>query len=549
MASDSAYLFNYIDDMWSMMSEEDQQIFANTWKSYEMTYGDVWMQLLDRQMATNIDYLPLYNVRRWQKYIFNDSTKVNLSATYTSPQDLSLGIDLSARYLIRLQYDASSIIEIDLRGVDASSTKISEIVSKINALTGDTIAFAIQNKQLLQFKSPTSGPTSSLTFHPATDSSKDASEIILGFDPLTDLPKTFPQFPYSYNLGDTTIVSIPELQDKVKEENITIQKAQDVDFSITFGSGLISFATIPPEIMWAPDTLINLETPYNNFGYLLGIYDTNTEAYLKAVKGLWYAFWTGPRPENIKRSLYLLFGLPTASGPGIVTSVTPTTISLLYDDGGTEDFAIPSDLSNIVFPNQRVDRFQPLVSGIRVLDKINYPGFVEREVGRYGIQPFLTENASRGLDPNTDESKALRMLEENTYLPQIDVATFISNNIKLGNVKTFLSTLQPKSRTYLFQILVGNFGETVSIKDEGNSPQTSVNFPNGNPALAFDVTFDATPNVDYNPNTFASQTDLDDAENNEYTWMQLDEGHAMGDVAEIDVYNGVTLIDSFSLEG
>ena len=549
MASDSSYIFNYIDDMWSTMPESDQAVFANVWKGYEMTYGDIWIRMFEAQMATNIDYVPLYNIRRWQKFTFDSTTQVFLTASFTSPQDMSQGLDLSGRYLLSLSYDSSSVFEIDLRGLVASSTKISEIVSKINTVAGATIAFSTQNGQLLLFKSPTAGPGSSLTFYPASDINRDAAAIIVGLDPATDLPRKYPEFPYSYFLGDKTVVSIPKLQDKIKPEYVTATLVQGTDYAVEFGTAYALFAEPPPMLMWAPDTFVNLETPYNNFGYLLGIYDSNTEAYLKAIKGLWYAYWTGPRPENIRRSLYLLFGLPTASNDGTVTTITGPVITLTYVDGSTESFNIPADLTSLVTPGQSVSRFQPLVSGIEVFDKVNYPGFVSREVGRYGVRPFLTQNASRGTGSNTDETKALTLLEANTYLPQIDVATFISNSIKLSNVKTFLSTLQPKSRTYLLQILVGTFGEGMPILDEGSTTHSTPLFPNGRPSLGLDISLDATPNVDYNVNTFAQQSDLDDAENNDYTYIQLDEGSAWGDRLEVEVYHGMTLVDSFQIEG
>ena len=118
-------------------------------------------------------------------------------------------------------------------------------------------------------------------------------------------------------------------------------------------------------------------------------------------------------------------------------------------------FNIPSELNSLVTAGQVVTQFEPLVDGIAVYDKVNYPGFVAREVGRFGVQTFLTENATRGENADTDETRALTLLEQNSYLPQINVNAFISQDIKLGNVKTFLNNIQPKSRTYLFQVLVG----------------------------------------------------------------------------------------------
>jgi hypothetical protein len=507
------------------------------------------MQMFESQMAANIDFLPLYNIRRWQKYIFDSSTQISRAAVYRSAQDLSLGINLENRYLISIQIDSLTTVEIDLRGVIPSQTKLSEIVSRVNAVYGSTIAYAVQSNQLLEFRSPTTGPNSRITFQPSSDPSKDASEIILGFDPILDLPKSYPKYPYEFLLPDTSITAIPVLQDKIHEEQIQWKIQEDIDYAIEFGTGAISFATLPPTIAWAPDTFVNNETPYNNYGYLLGIYDQNKENYLKAVKGLWYAFWTGPRPENIKRSLYLLFGLPTASGPGVVTDVTTTNVTVLYNDDTTETFDVPIDLSPIVTIGQVVTRFEPLVNGIRVFDKVNYPGFVNKEVGRFGVQPFLTQNASKGLGADTDETKALRMLEENTYLPQIDVATFISPDIKLGNVKTFLSTLQPKSRTYLFQVLVGVFREPINIKDEGPTGHSTAKFPNGLPSLGLGIRMDVTPNVDWNENTSGNQDEWNEAEENDFTYMRLDEGCCTADKVEIEVYNASSLVDSFALEG
>jgi hypothetical protein len=547
--SNSEYIFNYLDDVWGLLPEADRLRFAETWKAYEQTYGDVYMQMFERKMAVNIDYLPLYNIRRWQSFVFDDTTAINQAAVYRSGQDLSLGINLENRYLIALRVDDGPARELDLRGVDASKTKLSEIVQRINSIFGDTIAFAVQSNQLLELRSPTTGDASSIEFLPTSDSSKDASEIILGFDPVQDLPRAFPRFPYDFALADKTITAIPQLQDAVTPENISVNLQAGVDYDIEFNSGVISFAKEPPALMWAPDTFVNNETPYNNYGCLLDIYDNNTASYLKAVKGLWYAFWTGPRPENIKRSLYLLFGLPTASANGAVTGLNETSITLTYDDQSTETFAIPDDLTSIVGFGQRVTRFEPLVSGIRVFDKVNYPGFVNKEVGRYGVQPFLTEKASRGNSPETDETKALRLLEANAYLPQIDVATFISPDIKLSNVRTFLSTLQPRSRSYLFQVLVGVFREKLTLLDDGPTGNTRPGYPNGQPAMGLHTSFNVTPNVDYNPNTEVSQDQLNQAELDDYTYLRLDEGWSTGDRVAVEVRSEGSLIDMFVLEG
>ncbi|NBO55978.1 MAG: hypothetical protein EBU84_15645, partial [Actinobacteria bacterium] len=159
------------------------------------------------------------------------------------------------------------------------------------------------------------------------------------------------------------------------------------------------------------------------------------------------------------------------------------TITLDYNDGTSETFRVPVDLLPEVTAGQSVARFQPLVTGITVFDKVSSPGFLAREAGLAGVAPFLTEAASRGDGVDTDEQRALKLVEQNTYLPQIDVNAFIRPDIKLSNVKTFLRNIQPKSRTFLLQVLVGTFKEQVLVKE----------------ILGQDIAFTVDANLDYNP--------------------------------------------------
>jgi hypothetical protein len=547
--ADSQYIFDYLNDVWDLLPDQDKVRFGETWKAYEQTYGYVWMQQFDSDLANTITRLPLYNILRWIQHEFDSTTQVLRAATYTSPQDFGIPIDLSSRYLVKFSVDGGPGVQMDLRGLNPSATTLAEIVTRINTLIGSSIAKATDSNQLLTLTSLTTGPGSILTFYPASVPSQDASFIVFGLDPA-QLPLTLPQFVYTYQLADTRVVGIPILQDKIHDEDVTVLLTQNTDYSVDFGTGIISFAAAPPALMWAKDTLINYETPYNNFGFLMNLYAANTASYLKAVKGLWFAFWQGPRPEYIRRSLYLLFGLPTASKNGTVTSTSDTQIVLTYTDTTTETFAIPNNLVAIVFKGQSVEQYQPLVNGINVFDKVNYPGFLRKEVGRPGVDPFLTQNASLGTNPNTDESMALLILEENTYLPQINVDAFISSTISVDNVQTFLKNIQPKSRTFLLQILVGVFQDQLELLDEGYTGLTNGDFPNGIPSLIFDIDFDATPNVDWNYNTMGNQDTWNEAEDNPFTALTLDDEVLLfGDFGQVDVYQSAVLIDSFSLEG
>ena len=527
----SSDLFQFLNDVYDLMPDKDQMRFGELWKAYEQTYGHVWMTMLERKASASINYLPLYNNLRWLKHKFDSTSQIKRSAYYRNNQDVSKGLDLSLRYLVKFSVDGGAPVEIDLRGNTPIKTTGQEIVDSFNAAAGFEFAKLVVLGALIDFRSSTTGPTSDITFYPTSSPAQDASALVLGLDP-NDLPISYPKFKFEYQLDDKYIVAIPNLRDAIRDDSVGLVLSENTDYVIEFGSGIISFLTAPPAALWAKDNLVNLETPYNNFGYLMDIYNTNKESYLKAIKGLWYAFWTGPRPENMRIALYLLFGLPVMSLDGVVKDITATDITVTYLDGSEEVFAIPSGLKAIVGIGDELKRFTPLVDGISVVDKINKPGFLEDDVGVPGIEPFLTENASRGAGPDTDETKALKTVAENSYLPQIDVNAFISPDISLANVKTFLKNIQPKSRTFLFQVVVGIFSDELVFGED----------------IGLDINIDVTPNLDSNPNTFAQQSDLNDAEVNPSITLDS-EVIGVGEKTDIEVYHSAVLVDSFTIEG
>lgn len=546
---DSSYMFNYMNDMWDLLPEQDRIRFAELWKAYEQCYGDLWVRIFERELALTIQDVPLYNNYRWMKHSFDRLTEIKRPARFRTNQDLSKGINLSSRFLIKISVNENVPFEVDLRGENQFSTTIFEVCDKINFFAGFKFARPVASNALIEFTSNTQGSSSKITFLPSSDIEKDAAALILGLDPEYDLPVSYPKYPYEFSLSDDAIARIPKLQTHIHEDKGQTLYDQN-DYIIDLGSGVISFKQPPPsENMWARDTMFNLETPYNNYGFFLDIYDKNTPNYLKAVKGLWYAFWNGPRPENIKRSLCLLFGLPTANGRGVVTKSNDFIVEVRYDNGSIEIFDVPSELTPVVVVGDIVTKDQPLVDGIEVYDKVNYPGFLRREVGALGVKPFLTQFASRGPD-GSDEQKAMVILEENTYLPQISVNAFISPDIKLSNVRTFLSTIQPKSRMFLFQVLVGSFRDKLPFNDEGLTKKTSGQFPNGIPSIGLHIQFEVVPNLDWNPSLDAGFDQLNSEELAISPGLRLDDaGFTHGDRLEVQVRKAGVLTDIFDIQG
>lgn len=524
----STQYLDFIGSVWELLPEEDKLRLGELWHGYEQVLASVYQKFLEARLNIAQQDMVPFSTERWLTYEFGASSFVDRPAILTSTQDISLGVNLTTRRYLNLSVDGGAPILVDIRGAVPGSTKLNEIVAKLNNAFVFPFAKGVFDNSILQLVSPTSGITSQIQVLPTPDPTEDAAEFVLGLQDV-DLPATFPEFPYIYTLPYADLASLPKLQDHIRDESVEVELVEATDYRL-IGDGLIAFAAEPPPKLWARRSLFDQENPWNNFGFLMGIYETNSLRYVEVLQGLWYAFWTGPTPNNVRNSLYLLFGLPTAQKTGTVTRLTSTEIEITNNDGTVSAFAIPTNLTSMVSKGQVVKKFDPLVSGIQVFDKVNSPGFIADQVGRAGIQRFLLPEASRGVG-DTDETKALTMLEEHTFLPQISVNAFINDDINLGNVKTFLDAIKPLSKTYLFQIIVGTFRDPI-IFDDSSDPSVSI---------------DVTENVDSNETTNLPDADLLAYETVDDPGLDLDQnGVLVQEGLEIEVYSFGVLIDSFS---
>ena len=149
----------------------------------------------------------------------------------------------------------------------------------------------------------------------------------------------------------------------------------------------------PPEYLWAEITYIdNRPTIEANFGRLVGfnVEDLRTRAddldYLSAVQGLWYTYWFGPKPYNIRVGSQILLGLPFAEQTGTIVDIHApfdvTRSRVLVQDiknpSIVRSYFFPSSLSIEVNPETDVpyvvgdviQQFAPLSTGVEVVDYI-----------------------------------------------------------------------------------------------------------------------------------------------------------------------------------
>ena len=294
---------------------------------------------------------------------------------------------------------------------------------------------------------------------------------------------TIDAFPHGTRIAKN-IVSIPTLQEQIDAPTIALEEGVDyvVRGGILAARASFPMMTLGPtedrtRALWAEKTLVDKETPYRNFGVLIDFYRQNSEAYKQALEGLWFAFWTGSTPENLRKGLHILLGLPYARAAGTVVGLTPPTTTSAGEAqiqdarGQILSYVLPAELDATVALGQEVARFTPLTTGVRIFDRNSDPSFVASRLGRAGIARFLTANASRG-PGDTDETRALTLLEHHLFIPQV-LTEALTSLINVKELLTFLTNMKPKWTEFVFSfnadvdesVTVSNASETVDVAD------------------------------------------------------------------------------------
>jgi hypothetical protein len=141
-------------------------------------------------------------------------------------------------------------------------------------------------------------------------------------------------------------------------------------------------------------------------------------------------------------------------------------VSELDEDGEpTSEFfsqIVHDGLTATVGVGDTVGRFQALTDGVELIDKVMDVDFVINEVGRSGVQRFLTDLATTG-PGNTDETLALELLRSHLWVARIHGSVF-NYLITYGDIHNFLKRIKPVYTEYILQILE-SFEEGIEIGD------------------------------------------------------------------------------------
>ena len=105
-------------------------------------------------------------------------------------------------------------------------------------------------------------------------------------------------------------------------------------------SGPFSFNTSHPVrqiALWGADVLLDLETLYKNFGYLLAFKHPSSEQYREFLRGVSQLFVIGPALERFESALNVMTGLPVVRDDGEVLRAYDDGIAISGADGEVID--------------------------------------------------------------------------------------------------------------------------------------------------------------------------------------------------------------------
>ncbi len=192
---------------------------------------------------------------------------------------------------------------------------------------------------------------------------------------------------------------------------------QDRDYAFD-GLGHVSFRELPTRLsQWAETAEVDYRHVQSHFGVLLDLDNTkSTLQYLTQARGTWFALMSGPSRGNVYSGLQMAMGLPVARVDGTVDSISEfrddlgrvirRVLTIVNENGSFEHELSPQIpfIDWTVAAGARVNRFQPLTTGVEVLDYQTDPLWHERFSGVNEVERFNTFGVFVALEALTAES-------------------------------------------------------------------------------------------------------------------------------------------------
>lgn len=507
---DGSFFLRYISDAYRFLSDEDQQFLAEFWTALIQLAGNVEQKLLEANLARYLSEMLTFSVDRWMRYSFGVSTVSTAVETETVTFSLATPVSLAHGTLMSfglLVYRESGGKQYTY-GVDYTVDFASGVVTRP---ANSSIQVGSPTKIRYTYVT-TAEKVAGFPYVMAVDSNIVSIPVLQ--DTITVTAATTLLYEnVDYVVGSGYLSFAEQPGPHLWAERTFID---DESPYRRFGVLIDYYLTNSPQYVQALRGLYyayfkgsQVETIENAVRLMLGlpsafrdgtvvhVVETTTYVQIDTIQKPYTITTTGAAPITDLRAkaLVRVVGIGGYARPLRVRSVSGNTITLYEDAFDNYDSAAPPagivpadvqlyiprqvgylgddnvvryeevypDLTILVAAGDEVERYQPFTSGTQVIDKLVNPDFVIDEVGRVGIQRFLTDAATTGPGPTTDESIALQTLSSHLWVMQIHGAVF-NAVIGLSDVVTFLEKIKPTYTEYIFQILE-RFDEPIAIEE------------------------------------------------------------------------------------
>ena len=172
------------------------------------------------------------------------------------------------------------------------------------------------------------------------------------------------------------IIHLPRIQDSYTEATSFLY--EHIDYSID--GRLMKFHEPPPAVMYAEYVAYDEKKIYNNFGHFVGVGkdEVSSEALRSRIRGLFYSYLRGPTLSAIRTGVQIHLGLPIAEEEGTVEAVNEA-YSGEYGQivVNSKGYLYPLAVGTTLSVSDSVAQFQVLSEGVRVLDYVNTPNWID----------------------------------------------------------------------------------------------------------------------------------------------------------------------------
>ena len=254
-------------------------------------------------------------------------------------------------------------------------------------------------------------PDSSAAVNTLRHRNSFSPRVGFGFDGESTSPEFFDSASSDFEeiIGDndpqTYVLEIGDSRYRVKAVTSTTRLELEAEAlaPLTGAEWTLRQLTDLPTYLWGEVTYVdNRPTIEANFGRLVNIEidDINVRTddldYLSAVQGLWYTYWFGPTPYNLRIGSQILLGLPFAEVTGTIVDISlnfdTSRSRVLVQDAGNDSiirsYFFPRDLGIETNPDtgvgyalgDTVEQFAPLSKGIEVDDYVENEDWISAYV-------------------------------------------------------------------------------------------------------------------------------------------------------------------------